>query len=174
MAAAEQTVTLVTSDGDSIVVAAAVARQSLTIAHILDDLGEDADPAVAAPLTVPLPAVKGAESAGVMRRVVDLMELMHADAAAAPAAPAAPAAASAPVGSARPKLADLDIKAMFETLTVANFLNCQPLVDAGIDEVVRRVRGKTPEEIRGLFNIENDFTAEEEAEIRRDSAWAFE
>ncbi|CAI0458625.1 unnamed protein product [Linum tenue] len=35
-------------------------------------------------------------------------------------------------------------------------------------------QGKTPEEIRKYFNIENDFTKEEEEAIRRENQWAFE
>ncbi|CAN0922877.1 SKP1-like protein 4 [Linum grandiflorum] len=35
-------------------------------------------------------------------------------------------------------------------------------------------QGKTPEEIRETFNIKNDFTPEEEAEVRRENQWAFE
>lgn len=34
--------------------------------------------------------------------------------------------------------------------------------------------GKTPEEIRKTFNIRNDFTPEEEEEVRRENQWAFE
>nr|GEW70474.1 SKP1-like protein 1A [Tanacetum cinerariifolium] len=34
--------------------------------------------------------------------------------------------------------------------------------------------GKTPEEIHKTFNIKNDFTLEEEEEVRRENAWAFE
>ncbi|CAI0413097.1 unnamed protein product [Linum tenue] len=34
--------------------------------------------------------------------------------------------------------------------------------------------GKKPEEIRQYFNIKNDFTKEEEEEIRRENQWAFE
>lgn len=30
------------------------------------------------------------------------------------------------------------------------------------------IKGKTPEEIRKLFNIANDFTEEEEAQIRKE------
>lgn len=36
------------------------------------------------------------------------------------------------------------------------------------------MKGKSPEELRKEFNIENDFTPEEEEEIRRENQWAFE
>ena len=32
--------------------------------------------------------------------------------------------------------------------------------------------GKSPEEIRERFNIVNDFTPEEEEEVRRENAWS--
>lgn len=35
-------------------------------------------------------------------------------------------------------------------------------------------KGKTPEEIRTLFNITNDFTPEEEENIRKENAWCEE
>lgn len=34
------------------------------------------------------------------------------------------------------------------------------------------IKGKQPEEIRKLFNIQNDFTPEEEAQIRRENVCA--
>ena len=36
------------------------------------------------------------------------------------------------------------------------------------------IRGKTPDEIRKAFNIENDFTAEEEEQIRKENEWVEE
>ena len=36
------------------------------------------------------------------------------------------------------------------------------------------IKGKTPEEIRTTFNIKNDFTPEEEAEVRAENQWAFD
>jgi S-phase kinase-associated protein 1 len=36
------------------------------------------------------------------------------------------------------------------------------------------IKGKTPEEILKTFNIKNDFTPEEEEEVRRENQWAFE
>ena len=35
-------------------------------------------------------------------------------------------------------------------------------------------QGQDPEEIRKTFNIKNDFTPEEEEEVRRENQWAFE
>jgi S-phase kinase-associated protein 1 len=34
------------------------------------------------------------------------------------------------------------------------------------------IKGKSPEEIRKTFNIPNDFTPEEEDQIRRENEWA--
>ncbi len=38
--------------------------------------------------------------------------------------------------------------------------------------VANMIKGKSPEEIRKTFNIQNDFTAEEEDQIRRENEWA--
>lgn len=36
------------------------------------------------------------------------------------------------------------------------------------------IKGKTPEEIRKTFNIKNDFTEEEEAQVRKENQWCEE
>jgi S-phase kinase-associated protein 1 len=36
------------------------------------------------------------------------------------------------------------------------------------------IKGKTSEEIRQTFNIANDFSPEEEEEIRKENQWAFD
>ena len=36
----------------------------------------------------------------------------------------------------------------------------------------RLLSTQTPEEIRKLFNIQNDFTPEEEAQIKKENEWA--
>ena len=36
------------------------------------------------------------------------------------------------------------------------------------------IKDKSVEEIRQTFNIKNDFTPEEEAEIRKENQWAFD
>ncbi|GKF57983.1 SKP1-like protein 1A isoform X1, partial [Tanacetum coccineum] len=57
----------------------------------------------------------------------------------------------------------------------ANYLNIKILLDLTCQTVVAdMIKGKTPEEIHKTFNIKNDFTPEEEEEIRRENVWAFE
>lgn len=38
--------------------------------------------------------------------------------------------------------------------------------------VANMLRGKSPAEMRKLLNIQNDFSPEEEEQIRRESEWA--
>ncbi|CAJ2646643.1 unnamed protein product [Trifolium pratense] len=56
----------------------------------------------------------------------------------------------------------------------ANYLNIKSLLDLTCQTVADMIKGKTPEEIRKTFNIKNDFSPEEEEEVRRENQWAFE
>ena len=40
--------------------------------------------------------------------------------------------------------------------------------------VASMIKGKTPEDIRKTFNIVNDFTPEEEAQVREENKWCEE
>lgn len=51
-------------------------------------------------------------------------------------------------------------------------LEIRSLLDIGCKTVANMIKGKTPEEFRKTFNIENDFTPEEEDQIRRENEWA--
>ncbi len=48
----------------------------------------------------------------------------------------------------------------------ANYMDIKPLLDLTCAKVASMIKGKTPEEIRKVFNIVNDFTPEEEAQAR--------
>lgn len=54
----------------------------------------------------------------------------------------------------------------------SNYLDIKPLLDVGCKTVANMIKGKSPEEIRKTFNIINDFTPEEEEQIRRENEWA--
>lgn len=52
----------------------------------------------------------------------------------------------------------------------ANYLDIKGLLDVTCKTVANMIKGKTPEEIRKTFNIKNDFTEEEEAQVSVSSA----
>jgi S-phase kinase-associated protein 1 len=66
---------------------------------------------------------------------------------------------------------DIDQQMLFNVILGANYLGIQSLLDITCKAIADMINGKTPEEIRETFNIVNDFTPEEEEEIRRDNAW---
>ncbi|CAH8387608.1 unnamed protein product [Eruca vesicaria subsp. sativa] len=70
-------------------------------------------------------------------------------------------------------VADCDNEMLFELILAANYLNCKGLLEITCQRVADNIKNKTVEEVRTLFNIENDFTEEEEAEVRNDNEWAF-
>ncbi|MCO5558998.1 hypothetical protein L7F22_012589 [Adiantum nelumboides] len=67
----------------------------------------------------------------------------------------------------------LDKQALFHLLEAANFLNIQSLLDVTCQRVAELLVSKPPEEVRSYFEIANDFTPEEEAQLRQENQWAF-
>lgn len=53
-------------------------------------------------------------------------------------------------------------------------MNIKELLDLTCQPVADMIKGRTPDEIRATFHIINDYTPEEEAEVRRENSWAFE
>jgi len=68
----------------------------------------------------------------------------------------------------------MDDYVLFNLILAANYLDIKGLLDLTCKKVADEIRGKTPEEIRTRFNIKNDFTPEEEEEVRRENAWCEE
>ncbi|KAG6498319.1 hypothetical protein ZIOFF_046231 [Zingiber officinale] len=62
----------------------------------------------------------------------------------------------------------------FHDYSAANYLDIEELVDLVLETVADRIKGKQAQEIRRQFNIENDFTPEEEEALRRENSWAFQ
>lgn len=70
------------------------------------------------------------------------------------------------------KFMQVDQEMLFEIILASNYLDIKPLLDVGCKTVANMIKGKSPEEIRKTFNITNDFTPEEEDQIRRENEWA--
>nr|GMD70163.1 SKP1-like protein 1A [Ipomoea batatas] len=68
----------------------------------------------------------------------------------------------------------VDHQTLSDLIIAANFLNVKSLLDLTCQAVANLIKKMTVEEVRKFFNIQNDFTPEEEEEIRKANAWAFE
>ncbi|KAF7834804.1 SKP1-like protein 14 [Senna tora] len=71
-------------------------------------------------------------------------------------------------------LEKLDNDAIKELLLAANYLNVKSLLDFLNQGIANRVMNKSVEYVREYFEIENDFTPEEEEAIRQENPWAWE
>ena len=69
------------------------------------------------------------------------------------------------------KFVEVEQEVLFEIILAANYMDIPSLLDLGTAKVASLIKGKTPEEIRQTFNIVNDFTPEEEAEVRAENQW---
>lgn len=63
---------------------------------------------------------------------------------------------------------------LIDVIMAANFLNVKDLLELTCACVANMIRGKSAEEIRKLFNIENDFSQEEERKIKDENNWCEE
>ncbi|CAH8266586.1 unnamed protein product [Arabidopsis lyrata] len=67
-----------------------------------------------------------------------------------------------------------DIKTLLQIILAANYLNVKGLLDLVSQTIADTIKDYTPEQIREVFGVENDYTEEEEAEVRKENAWAFD
>ena len=66
-----------------------------------------------------------------------------------------------------------DTGVLLDIITAANFLDVPKLLDRLCSTVANMLRGKKPEEIRQILNVENAFTEEEEESVKKEFPWAF-
>ncbi|PAV23682.1 S-phase kinase-associated 1A [Pyrrhoderma noxium] len=157
-------VILLTSDKEKFEVARDVAERSVLLKNLLEDVGENNSE------EIPVSNV----NASVMRKVLEWCEYHKSD--PLPTSDESGAEESrkrtTDISEWDQKFINVDQEMLFEIILAANYLDIKPLLDVGCKTVANMIKGKTPEEIRKLFNIANDFTPEEEAQIKRENEWA--
>ncbi|PIA62079.1 hypothetical protein AQUCO_00200222v1 [Aquilegia coerulea] len=72
------------------------------------------------------------------------------------------------------KFIEIERIPLFYVLIAANFLGIKGLLDLGCKQVGKMMKGKNCEQVREMFGIVNDFTPEEEAELRNKNKWRSE
>ena len=69
---------------------------------------------------------------------------------------------------------NLDQEVLFELIMASNYLDIKPLLELACAKVASLIKNKSVPEIRKFFNIENDFSPEEEQQIMEENKWAEE
>ncbi|KOS18611.1 E3 ubiquitin ligase complex SCF subunit sconC [Escovopsis weberi] len=162
---AQQKVWLVSNDNATMEIDRSVAERSVLLKNMLEDLN-----GAGVSQENPIPIVNVNEA--VLRKIVEWCEHHRND----------PPLTQDDDSDARKKTTDIeewdqkfmqvDQEMLFEIILASNYLDIKPLLDVGCKTVANMIKGKSPEEIRKTFNITNDFSAEEEEQIRRENEWA--
>ncbi|CAM9432486.1 unnamed protein product [Ectocarpus fasciculatus] len=161
-----KTVRLVSQEGESFDVPVGVARMSELVKSMIDEGGQDDDEAQ----EIPLPNVK----AQTLARVIEFCQHFKAERMNEIEKPLKSANMSEIVQEWYATYVSVEQDVLFELILAANFMDIKPLLDLTCASVASMIKGKTPEEIRKTFNIVNDFTPEEEAQVREENKWCEE
>ncbi|KAL3634333.1 SKP1-like protein 20 [Castilleja foliolosa] len=160
-------IVLRSSNGELFEVEEAVAVKSQTIKHMIED--------DCAYTVIPIPNVTGA----ILSKVLEYCK-RHVDACAPASAsntddkPSSTAVSDAELKDFDSEFIKVDHSTLFDIILAANYLNIKCLLDLTTQAAADMIEDKTPEEVRKIFNIENDFTPEEEEQVRMENQWAFE
>ncbi|XP_016491574.1 SKP1-like protein 11 [Nicotiana tabacum] len=63
---------------------------------------------------------------------------------------------------------------LFNIILAANFLDIKALLDLCAQAIADKIKNKSHVAVRKIFNVECDYTKEEEEAVRKENAWAFE
>ncbi|KVH93952.1 SKP1-like protein 11 [Cynara cardunculus var. scolymus] len=66
------------------------------------------------------------------------------------------------------------ISTLLDLAKAASYLDIKGLMDLACEKLADLIKDMTVEELREIFQIENDFTPEEEQALRAEFPWAFE
>ena len=150
---------LMSSDNQTFEVDEDVAHESETIKNMIEDTGSEE--------TIPLPNVTGK----ILSKVIEYSKF-HVE--ANKKVEDKPGKSADDIKAWDAEFVKVDQATLFDLILAANYLNIKGLLDLTCQSVAQMIKGKTPEEIRKTFNIKNDFTPEEEEEVRRENQWAFD
>ncbi|XP_044508615.1 SKP1-like protein 1B [Mangifera indica] len=147
------------SDGEPFQVDEAVALESQTIKHMIEDDCADNG--------IPLPNV----TSSILAKVIEYSK-KHVESRLTEAANNkinhqlnSNAAAEEDLKNWDAEFVKVDQATLFDLILAANYLNIKGLLDLTCQTIAHMIKGKTPEEIRRMFNIKNDFTPDEEEEV---------
>jgi S-phase kinase-associated protein 1 len=160
-----QKIWLLSNDGILQEVDRVVIERSILIKNMLEDIGDDT---ISKENPIPIPNVNDA----VLRKVMEWCDHHRGDPPTSQDDDDAARKKTTDIEEWDQKFMQVDQEMLFEIILASNYLDIKPLLDVGCKTVANMIKGKSPEDIRKTFNITNDFTPEEEEQIRRENEWA--
>ena len=158
----DKLITLVSSDGEKMQISAKAAQRSQLVKGIIEDYPDDAE--------VPLNNVKS----GILKKIKEYLEHYQDSDPKEIERPLASQNYQDCVEAWDYEFINVDLDLIFEIILAANYMDIKPLLELASSKIASIIKGKTPEEIRKTFNIQNDFTPEEEQQIRDENQWCMD
>eukprot|EP00184_Porphyridium_aerugineum_P008444 CAMPEP_0184691920 /NCGR_PEP_ID=MMETSP0313-20130426/609_1 /TAXON_ID=2792 /ORGANISM="Porphyridium aerugineum, Strain SAG 1380-2" /LENGTH=154 /DNA_ID=CAMNT_0027149699 /DNA_START=295 /DNA_END=759 /DNA_ORIENTATION=+ len=149
--ASETKVRLQSADGELFEVERGVATISTMVSNLLEDTSAED--------IIPLPNVE----AGILAKVIEYCRYHHML--------QANPQTEEEVEKWNKDFVRVDKPTLFQLILAANYMDIQSLLDLTCKTVADMIKNKTAQQIRDEFGIPNDFTKEEEEEIRKENAW---
>ena len=138
-----------TSDDCTVDIPKEIAMQFETLKHMIEDIGDTAD-------DIPLPNIRK----DIFLRLTDFVRRQLEG-----------QSVSLEDDWVR-EFMKVDVSTIFELMIGVNYLNNKQLLDLLAKYVAKSyIEGKTVEQMRATFGVVNDFTAEEEAQIKKENEW---
>lgn len=153
---------LQSSDGEIFEVDVEIAKASVTIKTMLEDLGMDEDDEE----VVPLPNV----TSTILRKVIQWASY-HKDDPPPQEEDETKEKRTDDIPSWDADFLKVDQGTLFELILAANYLDIKALLDVTCKTVANMIKGKAPEDIRKQFNIPCDFNPQEEEQVRKENEW---
>lgn len=154
MAANNKTVTLVSEDGESFCIDAALVAPAAVLQGTVEDNGGDDIP------------VEG--DSVIVAMLIDFLNMYAKEACKPIEKPLQSTKLEELVQAQYARLVDIELEHLFKLILLANFVECRPLLELSCGKVACMVKGKSIEEVRNLFHIKNDFTPEEEKQVQEE------
>ncbi|CAH8383462.1 unnamed protein product [Eruca vesicaria subsp. sativa] len=156
MSESDKIITLTSSDGERFEVSETVARQFEIVAHMLEDGCTGS--------TVPITTVDST----ILAKVIEYCK-KHVEAGDVEGNEEA----TKTLKDWDEEFVKVEMDTLFSIILAANYLNIKGLLDITCQKAADNIKDKTPEEVRKIFNVENDFSVDEEAAVRKENDWAF-
>lgn len=159
---ADPNLVLISAENEKVTISKKVALMSELVKTMAEGDKEESE--------IPLPNVK----APVLKKVTQYMKYHHDNPPKEIDKPLKSASMNEVVSQWDADFVEVDQELLFELILAANYMDIKPLLDLTCAKVASLIKGKTPEQIRKTFNIQNDFTPEEEEAVRQENKWAEE